>query len=56
MKSVAFANYTDVTLTLIGLGLFMSVFIGSIIWVNLKANKLKYEQIAKNILDEGEQP
>ncbi len=56
MKSVAFANYTDVTLTLIGLGLFVSVFIGSIIWVNLKENRLRYEKIAKNILDEGEQP
>ena len=56
MKSLAFANYSDVPLTLIGLGLFMSVFIGSIIWVNLKENKLRYEKIAKNILDEGEQP
>ncbi len=56
MKSLAFAHYTDIALTLIGLGLFMIVFIGSIIWVNLKENRRRYEQIAKNILDEGEQP
>ena len=56
MKSVAFANYTDITLTLIGLGLFIGVFVGSIIWVNLKENRIKYKQIAQKILDDGEQP
>jgi cbb3-type cytochrome oxidase subunit 3 len=56
VKSFAFANYTDITLTLIGLGLFVGVFIGSIIWVNLKENRRLYDKIAKNILDEGEQP
>ena len=56
MKSVAFANYTDITLTLIGLGLFIGVFVGSIIWVNLKENRIKYKQIAQKIHDDGELP
>jgi cbb3-type cytochrome oxidase subunit 3 len=54
MKSAAFANYNDVTLTLIGLGLFLGVFIGSLIWVNLKENRRLYDQISKSILDEGD--
>jgi len=56
MNKLAFANYTDVPLTLIGLGLFIAVFVGSIVWVNLDANRQRYKQLAKNILEEGEQP
>lgn len=54
MKSAAFLHYSDVTLTLIGLALFVTVFIGSIIWVNLKENRRRYRQIAAKILDEGD--
>lgn len=55
MKSEAFAHYTDVNLTLIGLGLFLTVFLGSIIWVSLKVNRERYKKIALTILDEGDQ-
>lgn len=55
MKSAAFTHYTDVNLTLIGLGLFLTVFIGSVIWVNLKVNRERYKKIALTVLDEGEQ-
>lgn len=55
MKSAAFLNYTDIPITLIGLGLFIAVFVGSIIWVNIKSNSLRYRKIAEQIFDEGEQ-
>lgn len=54
MKSLAFANYTDIPLTLLGLALFMAVFTGSVIWVCLKENRQRHSEIAKSILDEGE--
>lgn len=54
MKSAAFIHYTDIPLSLIGLGLFLTVFIGSIIWVNLKENRRRYRKIAAQILDEGD--
>lgn len=50
-----FANYTDTTLSLIGFGLFGAVFIGSVIWTNIPANRKAYDVIASKILkDEGE--
>lgn len=54
MKSDAFLHYSDAPLTLIGLGLFLTVFVGSIIWVNLKENRRRYRKIAEQILDEGD--
>jgi hypothetical protein len=53
--SDAFAAYNDTTLTLIGLGLFVAVFIGSIIWVSLKENKKRYAILAERLLQDGEQ-
>lgn len=49
-----FAHYTDTTLSLIGFGLFAAVFVGSLIWTNLKANRAIYEDIANKILIDGE--
>lgn len=54
MKSAAFAHYSDVPLTLLGLILFVTVFVGVVWWTGLKANQRKYEQISKDILQEGE--
>jgi hypothetical protein len=54
MKSLAFANYSDVPLTLIGLGLFIAVFSSWVIWVCLHENRVYHEKIAKHILEEGE--
>lgn len=53
--SDAFVSYNDTTLTLIGLGLFISVFIGSIIWVSIKENKKRYLILAETLLKDGEQ-
>lgn len=47
MKSAAFANYHDVNMTLIGLGLFMAIFIGSIVWTGLRANRRIYDRLSQ---------
>ncbi len=54
MKAEAFAHYTDVPITLIGLMLFVGVFLGAVIWTGLKENRRKYEQIAQHPLSDGE--
>lgn len=56
MKAEAFAHYTDVPLTLVGLILFVAVFAGAVIWTGLKENRRKYEKIARHPLEDGEQP
>lgn len=47
MKSEAFVHYQDVPLTLIGLALFMAIFVGSVIWTGLRANRSKYLKMAE---------
>lgn len=55
MKSLAFAHYTDTLLTLIGLGLFITVFLGWVAWVNLKPNRELYKKIARELLEDGKE-
>ena len=50
----AFAHYTDAPMTVLGLCLFMAVFVGSIIWTGLKVNKEKYKKIAQQPLNDGD--
>lgn len=54
MKAEAFAHYSDVAMTLLGLVLFVAVFTGAVIWTGLKANKKKYEKIARQPLNDGD--
>jgi putative Mn2+ efflux pump MntP len=51
-----FSHYSDVWMSLIGFGLFAFVFIGWVIVTGLPGNKKTYESIAKNILNDGENP
>lgn len=46
MKSAAFTHYDDIYLTVIGLGLFLAVFVGVIVWTGLRANRAKYLRMA----------
>ncbi|MBX2994946.1 MAG: cbb3-type cytochrome c oxidase subunit 3 [Bdellovibrionaceae bacterium] len=54
MKSAAFAHYSDVPITLLGLILFVTVFMGVVWWTGLQANRRKYDVISKQILKDGE--
>lgn len=54
MKAQAFAHYTDVPLTLIGLVLFIAVFLGAVIWTGLRTNRRKYQTIERQPLNDGE--
>lgn len=55
MKAEAFAHYTDIPVTLLGLILFVTVFLGAVIWTGLKENQEKYKKIARHPLSDGEQ-
>lgn len=55
MKSLAFAHYTDISLTLVGLSLFVAVFAGVVVWTSLKENRRRYEDIARFPLNDGEE-
>lgn len=54
MKSNAFAYYSDVPLTLLGLGLFLGVFLGVLWWTGLKMNQKKYQHLSTELLKDGE--
>lgn len=48
--------FTDTHITLIGLVLFMTLFVGIVLWVNRKSTKQLYSQISEMPLQgEGEQ-
>lgn len=53
MKAQAFAHYSDALLTTIGLTLFVAVFVGSVIWVNIKKNRQRYAKMKSELLDDG---
>lgn len=55
MKQKALLFFTDIDLTLVGLMLFFSVFVGSILWVYRKNSGQTYSYIEQLPLNEGEQ-
>ncbi len=53
MKSEAFLHYTDVTLTLTGLILFVAMFVSVLIWTGLKGNQKRYRKIEQIPFHDG---
>ncbi len=54
MFKQAFANFTDQHLTITGLIIFVTFFLGVLVWVNLKQNILNYEKIQNIPLKDGD--
>lgn len=55
MFKQAFTNFNDQHLTIIGLMIFMTFFVGVLVWVNLKQNIKSYEQIQNLPLRDGDE-
>lgn len=43
--SEAFHHFSDVNIALLGLGLFLFVFFGNLIWVQLKSNQEMFKKL-----------
>lgn len=54
MKQLGLAAFTDTYLTSAGLIIFFVFFIGMVIWVSLKENRVRYSQIEKLPFLDGE--
>lgn len=50
----AFAHFSDTHLTFIGLGIFVSFFIGLLFWVFLPMQKKHFERMRNLPLEKGE--
>lgn len=48
--------FTDTHLTIIGLLIFFTFFIGLLWWTSLKPNKALYKQMEQIPLNDGDQP
>jgi hypothetical protein len=55
VKALAFAHYTDIPLTIVGLCLFLTVFFGVLWWTGLKMNKAKYAALSHSLFNEEKQ-
>lgn len=55
MKQEGLAFFTDIHLTIIGLIIFVTFFIGVLIWVNRKSAGPLYAKLAEMPLTEGKE-
>ena len=55
MFKQAFVNFNDQHLTITGLVIFITFFLGVLVWVNLKHNIKNYEQIQNLPLRDGDE-
>lgn len=55
MFKQAFANFSDQHLTITGLVIFISFFLGVLVWVNIKQNKHSYEKIQNLPFNDGDE-